>query len=315
LNNFAYYRGANVAPFFIVQYTIEYRVITYFFGGKSMKKNKNKIKRKLIVLVVVLISIIFLFPIFMDKYIIGNQIKSNISNENWVSFLGSYVGSIVSGFFTFLVLYITIQHEKKKSENARAEIEQQRLEDKRLSILPFLSYKIIDDLKVKEIENKLHSDPYYHSKDYEIKAGIVNTDIDFNVCLENLGLGIALEPRLVRVDFGGLKNMSLAENILVLNINEKAFLRFGVVLPKGEVDIMKLKIGYYNIFRDYYEQDLSIEFEPVIQLIQGYNNNIVGQGIKYESVRIIDISKAIIKENPDIKRMTLETSLGSNEKI
>jgi hypothetical protein len=272
-----------------------------------MEKNKTKNNRKFIRLLVMLMSfifIIFLFPIFMDKYIIGNQIKSNISNENWVSFLGSYVGSIVSGFFTFLVLYITIQHEKKKSDNARAEFEQQRLEDKRLSILPFLSYNIIDDTKAKEIEKKLHTDFHYHTKDYEIiDGGIVNIDKKFNVCIENLGLGIALEPRLVTVDFGGLKSMSTAENILVLNINEKAFLPFSVVMPKGEVGIMKLKIGYYNIFRDYYEQDISIEFEPVIHLIQGDNNKIVGQGIKYESARIIEISKAIINENPDNKKI------------
>lgn len=53
------------------------------------------------------------FPIVMDKWIIGNSIPSNISNSDWVSFLGNYAGGILGGIFTLVALYITIGSERK----------------------------------------------------------------------------------------------------------------------------------------------------------------------------------------------------------
>ncbi|MEB2492860.1 hypothetical protein SOP93_16975 [Peribacillus frigoritolerans] len=272
--------------------------------------NKNKSMKILIGLLVILVIFIFLFPIIMDKFIIGNQYKSNISNDDWVSFLGSYVGAIVSGIITFLVLYITIQHENKKLEKEQEKNEQLRLEDKRMSVLPYFSYSIIDDKKANEIEKELQSCLVITPKDYEQgKEGELNIDVRFNVCIENLGLGIAIEPRLVTIEFDGIKNELMTENIVIINLNEKAFLPFNVVLPKGEVGKMKLKLGYYNLFRDYYEQEIIIEFEQILEIIKGVNNEIVGKEIKYKSAQIIEVSKAIINEFPDNRRIRIKMNV------
>lgn len=55
----------------------------------------------------------------MDKWIIGNSIESNISNSDWVSFLGSYIGAILGGIFTFIGVKVTLYNsdEKKKQKD------------------------------------------------------------------------------------------------------------------------------------------------------------------------------------------------------
>lgn len=61
------------------------------------------------------IAIIF-FPMIMDKLIIGNSISSNVSNSEWVGFLGSYMGSIIGTMGTIGGVYLTIKLEKEKEK-------------------------------------------------------------------------------------------------------------------------------------------------------------------------------------------------------
>ena len=56
-------------------------------------------------------------PILIDRLIFGNSVPSNISNEAWASFLGSYIG----GLCTLIALVATIHYYKesdKKKEKA-----------------------------------------------------------------------------------------------------------------------------------------------------------------------------------------------------
>lgn len=82
---------------------------------KFIKKNWRYITGILLTLIVI--------PVIIDWFIIGNKIPSNISNENWVSFLGSYVGGISGGVFSIIGVFITIQYfrdkddEEKKAKN------------------------------------------------------------------------------------------------------------------------------------------------------------------------------------------------------
>lgn len=62
----------------------------------------------------------------MDKLIVGNDLPSNISNSEWVSFLGSYVGAILGSIASVVGIIITIEYTKKETSRDR-EIAEARL--------------------------------------------------------------------------------------------------------------------------------------------------------------------------------------------
>lgn len=42
------------------------------------------------------VVIIVFIPCLLDFYVFGNDVKSNITNSEWVSFLGSYSGGVAT---------------------------------------------------------------------------------------------------------------------------------------------------------------------------------------------------------------------------
>ena len=54
------------------------------------KKDKIKIILPFIVLAICV-------PIFVDIFVFGNSFPSNIDNDSWASFLGSFIGAIIGG--------------------------------------------------------------------------------------------------------------------------------------------------------------------------------------------------------------------------
>lgn len=82
----------------------------------------KRLNSKYIILGLIFIVIVISFPLIMDRWIIGNSIESNIDNSDWVSFLGSYIGAILGGIFTFIGVKITLYNsvEKKKQRDMLA---------------------------------------------------------------------------------------------------------------------------------------------------------------------------------------------------
>ncbi len=73
-------------------------------------------------------------PIFLDYCILGNGIKSNIGNDVWMAFFGSYFGGLFGAIATMMVLYDTLKSRKKMEDNNKKEQEEQR----KLSVMPCL---------------------------------------------------------------------------------------------------------------------------------------------------------------------------------
>ena len=57
----------------------------------------------------VAIMIILIIPVLMDYLILGNNVPSNIGNDVWAGFLGSYIGGIA----TLLAVFITINDNNR----------------------------------------------------------------------------------------------------------------------------------------------------------------------------------------------------------
>lgn len=189
-------------------------------------------------------------------------------NNDWISFWGSVLGSILSGGITFVVLKFTIDNENKKREEDKKLIDLQRLEDKRMSVLPYLNYTIVDDKYIEE--NKILKElstmlvVYPNGREKIIETGElreIKIDCNFNLLIENLGLGVSMEPRLDKIYYDEITDTQLDRNMTLLSVGDSTIMKFKITYPEEGVCPMTLKIGYFNLIRDYYEQDVVIDFQ------------------------------------------------------
>lgn len=70
--------------------------------------------RKVMKIFLGIVSVIAV-PIVIDFCVFGNAFPSNIDNQGWAGFLGSYLGGIA----TLVAVFITISDNNKKIEMQR----------------------------------------------------------------------------------------------------------------------------------------------------------------------------------------------------
>lgn len=75
--------------------------------------------KKLVMFIFIVAIIITIIPVALDIFIFGNTIPSNISNETWAGFFGSYVGAIIGAVVTLVGIVITINFTKNENEKIR----------------------------------------------------------------------------------------------------------------------------------------------------------------------------------------------------
>lgn len=159
-------------------------------GGDTIVKNKI-----IFMSLIVLLFIIFI-PIGVDHLIIGNEFYSNISNSDWVQFLGSYIGSLVGALAGIIGIIMTIIFTKDQSRKEREFSLARDREERRLSIAPlFLIHA--DNKNKHEFDSKF----IFYLDDRK-------SNTPFNVMLKitNSGLGNAIDFQLRFVSYNG-KNL------------------------------------------------------------------------------------------------------------
>lgn len=80
----------------------------------------NKDKRRLILILVFFLIVVVSIPLAMDHFIIGNNIPSNIPNEGWVSFFGSYFGGIIGAIASMCGIILTINYSIRQNKGDHA---------------------------------------------------------------------------------------------------------------------------------------------------------------------------------------------------
>lgn len=71
-------------------------------------------------LFVLLVSIgIIILPVVVDWIIFGNDFPSNVSNSDWASFLGGYIGALVSGIISLVGIAWTIRFTREQNQKER----------------------------------------------------------------------------------------------------------------------------------------------------------------------------------------------------
>lgn len=260
--------------------------------------NIQKFKTVLKYLAYFLIFLSFLFiSVFVINLLLITKAPFEVAQDNnWISFWGSLLGSILSGIFTFIVLKITINNENKKRTEDLKRLELQRLDDKRMSILPCINYCIIDNkyIETTRIEKELVTPLLLELTTSNDKT--CNINCKFNLLIQNLGLGGIIEPRIDKIYYNGITDTQLARNKFMLKVDESALLRFNVSFSKQDVCSMTLKIGYFNLLRDYYEQDIVIDFQGVPIIYKNEFDKIDSVDMEYTPY-ILEIKKPKLIEN------------------
>lgn len=107
-------------------------------NNKTTKTSDIKEHKSILSIILLLCFIcVALFPFLMDRFIIGNNIPSNISNPDWVGFLGSYVSAIIGASISMLGIALTIRFTKRENDKERElqRLFDQRSQDKELHIM------------------------------------------------------------------------------------------------------------------------------------------------------------------------------------
>lgn len=69
--------------------------------------NKKQVWR----IIIVFLIVATVFPVLLDCFVFGNSFKSNLDNESWAGFLGSYIGGIA----TIIVFFLTILYANEQN--------------------------------------------------------------------------------------------------------------------------------------------------------------------------------------------------------
>ncbi len=85
------------------------------------------------------IALIIVVPLLIDLFIFGNAFPSNIDNQAWAGFLGSYLGGIA----TLVAVFITISDNNKKIEEQKLYEQERIAEEKKAAVKPYLDTRYI----------------------------------------------------------------------------------------------------------------------------------------------------------------------------
>ena len=174
-------------------------------------------KKKFIILFVIALTILILIPIAIDWLIVGNSIPSNISNSDWVGFLGGYVGALIGAATSLGGIIITIRYTNQENKK-----------DRELQVRPFCSLSYVPTQQLTYGEKNLGG--------YMISFEPPNNECNDGPCIcgvlhiKNVGLGPAISFKIVVELLGVERNyhpVMFAETSQMLN-------KYATLLQPGE---------------------------------------------------------------------------------
>lgn len=176
---------------------------------------------------------------------IGFQVANN---NDWIGFWGSIIGSLLGAFVTVLVFKKTIEYEYDKQKK---------------DIIPFLRYNLlknsVDNIKSSGsitlfYEKIFQCGPIYFEEidknfttEFKKESKPIHPDILLKLNIENIGLGAALDIKVLDVD-----------GVLVCNTSNNPYLSF----TNTEI----LNIGSIKI-----DESINIEFKAYLTLNGNFN--------------------------------------------
>ncbi len=152
-----------------------------------------------------LFIVIILLPLILDWLIIGNHFPSNLSNNEWVTFLGSYCGGVIGGCITLFVLYKTLEDNKKSLQKTLEDNKKNLLEtfkeNERLAVAPYLIVEHISGMPKPET-------PRLHLNNSSNNSGSVKRLIN----IVNVGKGPAIQVKIKSEDNNIVRQTLIKQN-------------------------------------------------------------------------------------------------------
>ena len=201
--------------------------------------------KKWIIFSLIILSIILVFgiPLAVDWLIIANDVPSNISNSDWVSFLGGYIGAIIGGIVSLIGIGVTIRFTKQQIALSQGQFSEQN----RLNNQPLLDFEISNILDAEDDEAIILNCEYTLNNKENFQKSVIEFEI------YNIGLGAALDIKYgIEIDgvlqdgvFWCWKNRSLKSGC---NMKQKLMIFFPIQEPFSP-DVM---IFYDDILGNHY---------------------------------------------------------------
>ena len=142
---------------------------------------------------------VFLLPLAIDWFIIGNSFPSNISNSDWVSFFGGYIGALIGAVVSLIGIIITIRYTNEQNKK-----------DRELQVRPYCAIRYVHDNKLRGTnkviaelpigcEPKDNNGPEYSSILYIKNIGL-GPAIEFEFNIDDMNDGRDHYPILIQRD-------------------------------------------------------------------------------------------------------------------
>lgn len=242
-------------------------------------------------LILSIIILIVLIPIGIDHLIIGNDIYSNISNSDWVSFLGSYIGSIIGAGVSVVGIFMTIKFSEKQSKNDRDFMIEMNREERRLSIAPLL-------LCQTDNKNKHEYDSRFI---FDLDGEASNTPFNVMIVITNVGIGDAVDFELNFISYNEEDmRQSLVSNYFKKDTSMRVLVDLSIYLLEMPEDIddnlekqpegrlleyavpqkynhrggnIKLEIKYKDLIGNTYSQEMNLSIRTGFQRMAGVDKH------------------------------------------
>lgn len=207
-----------------------------------MKKSKE------IIILVLFIILIPVAPILIDLLVFGNNIPSNVSNEVWAGFLGSYIGGIA----TLFAVFITIRDNNRKLEKQKQIEKETESEQRKLLIKPYLDTRyiffnqdveIVENDRIFDIEGNSVKKMRYNFTPtdkhlIEVRQSVAKF-VYLQCVIRNIGLGSAVDINIIINGFPAKMAIAKEEKVSLYLL----------------IDMQNMDEAVFNIGLDYWDTD------------------------------------------------------------
>ena len=230
----------------------------------------RNMKSKVLVLIIVLsVLFVILLPLVVDWLIVGNNFPSNISNSDWVSFLGSYIGAIIGGAVSLFGIAWTVRFTREENRKDRA-----------LQVRPYPVVRFVPNSKLRDSTAILFCG-FLSFEPFDVS----NSTICSVIYIRKSGFGPAVDLSMIgEVE----KSKKMHSHFCFTRIDSFKEGQVETILPGQEVGVpiqisfyfdpikkeeiqephklmlkypsfdMKIKFGYHDLFGNKFEQIITI---------------------------------------------------------
>lgn len=246
-------------------------------------------KMRIRICVLCAIILIFALPFVINWLIIGNVFLSNISNSDWLGFLGGYVGAIIGAFVSLVGIVVTIRYTNDQNKK-----------DRELQIRPYCSVRYVPSPKSldtkKELSNLLigcepkeNNGPRYHSVIYIKNVGL-GPALDFNFHVDDIDDGREHYQILMQTTPDSINN-----SVNLLQPGEEAgvpliiYFNFDKI-SEDDIEVWENSpIGKYTVKQTVFEKYKDFDINIMMKYYDMFQNKYV-QTIKLSSQMSVSIS-------------------------